>query len=56
MYQCHVTYMYFTVSTGKTPCALPVTCDSLPGKPGVNWYIMENVEHTHTAPGLQVKN
>jgi hypothetical protein len=46
----------FTVSTGKTSCALPVSCDSLPGKPGVKWYIMENVQHTHTAPDLQVKN
>jgi hypothetical protein len=56
MFQSHVTYMYFTVSTGKTPCALPVSADSLPGKPGAKWYITENVQHTHTAPCLQVKN
>jgi len=48
--------MYFTVSTGKTPSALPATWDSLPGKPGVNWYITENDQHTYTATGLQVKN
>lgn len=56
MFQCHVTYKYFTVSTGKIPCALPVSCDSLPGKPDVNWKVAENVQHTHTAPGLHVKN
>jgi hypothetical protein len=39
-----------------TPCALPVSCDSLPAKPGVKWYIMQNVQHTHIAPGLQVTN